>query len=297
MSSQLFRCVAVAIAAATGSLALADTPDFIAEKLTSDGRGYIDTHYCYRRAADTSPKTSKVVLDYYDTDRCGYNNPYTSKTSRRTYFSFWKSDGKGLSHVNYSGTTAQIMGEDWKAVTPTPGSGDASVTLNYATGKGKWGGSGEFSLPAVSAWDMSETMSYYLFAWNYDGVAQSFGVFDLKNFRIYESADNGATETLVRDFVPCYANGRAGVYDRKTGEICPATSDGFVLTGYDISLEAGKSLIVTPVCASPRTLTLAAGSELVFDGHATLVPEAPAVLPAEGTVAVSLTESTGRGRS
>lgn len=279
----------------------AETPDFFADKITSDGAGYIDTGYCYKRAAATESKTSKVVLDCYDVDRCGYSDSRVSRDSRRTYFSFWWNYNSGrISHVQYSGKVAGITGHDWSSATglsQTPASGDQSITLSYDTGKGSWGDC-SFDMPQVGAYDMKSALCYYLFARNYNGKASAFGIYDLKNFRIYESADGGATETLVRDFVPAYVEGRVGVYDRKTGLFCPALTkgDGFILSGYDIDLAAGKTLLVTAACMSPRTLKLAAGSTLAFDGRATMTPATTVELPDSGTVAISLAKTGGRGR-
>ena len=276
--------------------AFAETPDFIADRIASDGVGYIDTGYANRR--NGYPRTSRIAVSF-STSTAGKGTapgPVVEGTERTIFGYEYDSTDKML--FRYGGDKAQVWypesGQNWG----TGVKGDMTITLNEESGTATWSPAGDktgISIPTVNS-----TYTYYLFAHHKKAsgvsVAQDFAVFDLKSMAVYEKESEGAAETLAHHFLPCFLNGKVGLFDEETGDVRYPTTDGFVISGYDIDLASGKSLIVNSYDAAPRTLKLAAGSALAFDGEATLSPSVVAELPEGGTVSIALTEARGKGR-
>ena len=275
-----------------GVVVRAETPDFLADRLRSDAVGYVNLGYKYKVA--TLPQTSRMEFDFYSPDygtgtklggpTSGVSSPALMGTSWPLYFRY---NGHNKGEVVDNGT---LKGQFLKGAGNI---GNVSITFDFISKSGTWG-TESYTGAKLPATD--DSLACFLFAVNSSGSAGSKSVYEFKTLKFYEK-DGEGTESLAHEFVPCFANGQAAVYDKTAQVIKYPTSSGFRIFGYDIATVAGRPLIVNEVDAAPRTLTLAAGSELVFDGKTTLEPtDSMAVLPESGTVTVSLAELTGKGR-
>ena len=288
------RTVLAVLLSGIGSAVLADVPDFLVEKIRSDGVGWIITDYFYKYT--TSPRTSRVTLDFYD---YSYGKgiapgPMTTNTAPAV-FGFWEaSKGKPLSCCRwYSSYKQQIWGEGWQSFAANATQGDNTIEIDYVNRTARWHNQ------IVNSYATSETNSPYaygIFTWNYNGTGGSPSVYDFRNFKIYETSDGGVTETLVRDFVPCCANGVAAIYDKVTGVVIYPTTTGFTIPMTNVTLAAGATLRISSGDYAPKSLALGEDCALMFDGAHTLSPETTVVLPAAGTITVSLEANTGLGR-
>ena len=70
-------------------------------------------------------------------------------------------------------------------------------------------------------------LSLYLFAGNFDGSANQFASARLYSLKFWRKDDNGEYR-LVRHFIPCHANGHAGLYDKVDGSIYSAQGGALV---------------------------------------------------------------------
>lgn len=267
----------------------AETPDFLADALTGDGVGYVDTGYAYKAGV-----TSKVTCDLHIEKRgMGDREVPAAKSVARGLFGFWKSPCisafrfNGTGAVNNDDLQCWGQGGDCQPTKSYNSQNDLVLAVDYVAGKCAWDGT-TFSTD-IAAPTSNSTLTYWLFSINGNGSPTPFA---LRSMKIYE---NGAA-TPVCDLKPCFAKGRAALYDAAAEKILYPTSDGFTLSGYDISLELGKTLAVNAASCAPRTLSLASGGEMAFDGVHTLHSDVAAVLPSSGTVKVSQTTATGKGR-
>lgn len=271
--------------------AFADEPDFLVEKIRSDGKGWVLTDYFYK-SANSTPRTSRVVVEYSDDSYGkGVEPGPTVEAAVRGLFGFWAQSQRSMSACQWNGTNRQIWGDGWVSKTVYPPLGDNVLTIDYIAGKATWTDEVEIPAPSVDA-----AIPYGIFTRNYDGQGGDVSIYDLREFKVYETSDNGETETLVRDFVPCCANGEPAIYDREGKKIIYPTTAGFTIPMTNVTVAAGKRLRISSGDYAPLSLTLGAGSLLAFDGTHVLSPETEVVLPADGIVTVSLEKNTGRGR-
>lgn len=276
------------------SLALAaqaEIPDFFGDRLVSDGIGFVDTGYMYvyHENDGVKTRTSKVEMSFY-TLNYGHGEapgPVT-ESSTRTIF------GYNDSWLRYDGTGrwAQLAHATSIPSFQAPAVSNNQFILDYEGGKLTWG-SVELVAPAKTA---DATRSYYAFAMNHSTVAYRCpGVLELETLSFYERVGDAA-ETEVRRFRPCYKDGHPALYDEITQTIAYPTTDGFLLSGVDMTVAENARIVVNSNIVNLRTLSLASGAEFVFDKPVTLSPEGEVALPESGVVTVSLPQQHGRGR-
>ena len=277
----------------TVATSMAETPDFIAERLHSDGVGVIDLGVTYKMSA--FPKTALVKMEYNTVLR-GWDL-LTENKDRRCLFAIWPKSGNDRSVACYYNSDIQVWGGNgtYKGhTTDLVKTGDAAVEVNYLTGAFVWSrpGSTDTRTGTVQAPVRDSADPYYLFGWQYsDGGHAAVGMYRF----VIKTTEDGETMTTAHEYVPCCKDGRAAVYDTVTGEIRYPSTDGFRLYNYGFAVEEGATFVVTAANSEPNTLTLKDSATLVFDGNATLRPKSPATLSA-GTVTVSLANATGKGR-
>lgn len=279
---------------ATGRVGAAEY-DYLVPSLTSDGRGYVDTGYRYHRS--DSPKTKRIVLKLYNSTN-GYKKDVTGTTcdlfgvfgngsQRHSYFRFQSGSGR---FTMCGGGDANVYSTD-------PCYGDAEISLDYfstpsVVGSSVINGQMMFSEDSLAAPTADATETYYLFGnHNYSLTDQAWNPshYQLQEFQIYETGDDGVTETLAHDFVPCCAEGRPALYDKITTDVkFPSTRD-FTIPAMDVAVATGKEMKIAEGNCAPKTMTLEAGSTLVFSGLYSLKPtEAPVTLPADGVVTIRM---------
>lgn len=210
--------------------------------LTSDGRGYVDTGYRYHRS--DSPKTKRIVLKLYNSTN-GYKQDVTGTTC--DFFGVFGKDSQQHSYFRFQRGSARFTmygGGDANVSSTAPCYGDAEISLDYfskpsVVGSSVINGPMMFTGDSLAAPTADATETYYLFGnHNYSLTDQAWNpsYYQLQEFQIYETGDEGVTETLAHDFVPAKDDdGRAGVFDCVTGDMrYPAgegteAGDGFVL--------------------------------------------------------------------
>ena len=283
------KTMAVALlASCLGLVVRAETPDFLAEMLRSDGAGYIDTGYKFK--VSDYPKTKRIAMSFYCADwgRGTAPGPVITTTSPNLF-------GEGSFYLGYNGGNkgnVVFAGDNHYVRTTADVVGDNVISVDFIEGTYTWGStSAEFTPQAA---DSSYACS--VFCYRYKNERRNPSVIKLKTLQIYDQLTEGAGETPVHDFVPCFKDGKAALYDKVAEKILYPTSDGFALFGYDIAPALGHPLPINSVDSAPRNLTLVADSELVFDGKATLQPSGTVTLPAVGSAVVSLPRLSGCGR-
>ena len=279
---------------ATGATSAGEV-DFFVDMIVSDGAGGIESDYNYRSGG--YPKTAKVQFEYYSWNYC--RKPDDTTSSSAALCGFWNTSKGGA-----SGARAHKTGEVvfWhgstsgknSAVSGATKEGYGKIEFDYLEKTASWS-----SAAATKVVENLQLPS--------DDVAVPYHICTLENtspsyigvysFRVHEQQSENADPVIVHDYVPCCAQGVPALYDRVSQKIIFPTTDGFTLPmTNDVSVASGEKLHVSKHTAAQKTCTLAAGSELVFDGFSTLSPREGTVLPAEGTVTVSLPESRGFGR-
>ena len=270
----------------------AETPDFLADVLTSDGVGHVDVEYAYKAGV-----TALVTCDFHIEGRGMGDRPTGLRDVGRSIFGFLHNSSRSISYFRFWGNGTsnsdylQCWGNDYSIIKTQTlnASQDISLAIDYVAGKVAWDGE-TFSetLPAPAS---DSPLTYWVFSVN-GNVAPT--PFDLKSMKIYERVESA--NVAVRDLKPCFAQGRAALYDSVGEKVYYPTSKGFVLSGYDISLADGQALAVNAASCSPRTMTLSGGNALTFDGVHTLHSGTTVVLPQSGVTTVSLAKATGKGR-
>lgn len=276
------------------SVAWSGEPDFLADKIVSDGIGLIDTGCRYLNG-----KTSRVKM-CYQTKSKGWDLP-TQNKERRCLFAIWPTSGSNRSVACYTAEGhLQVWGNDGDLkdhYTDYAMKGDCSVEVDYRNGTYEWLQAGATGSRAgeIKPLTADSSFSYDLFGWQLGAGGRA--AVTMTEFCIYEKGAEDEVETLAHEFVPCCKDGRAALYDTKTTAIVFPTSDGFELVGdYSLSVGNGKTLVVTSVSCNPESLSFAGSARVVFDGLATLSPAAIAVLPTSGKITVDLLEMRGKGR-
>ena len=269
--------------------------DYLVSTLTSDGCGYVDTGYRYHRSEGL--KTKRIVLKLFNSSN-GYKDGVTGATcdwfgvfgngnQRHSYFRFQSGSRK---FVMYGGGDANVS-------STSSCYGDAEISLDYFSTpsvvcSSSINGLMTFSGESLAAPTEDATETFYLFGnHNYSLTDQAWNpsYYQLKEFMIYETDDNGETETLAHDFVPCCAEGRPALYDRITGDIrFPSTRD-FVIPSTDVTVFDGRTMKVAEGNCTPKTLTLEGGATLVLSGLYSIRPtNAPVMLPESGVVTIRM---------
>lgn len=193
--------------------------------LTSDGRGYVDTGYRYHRS--DSPKTKRIVLKLYNSTN-GYKQDVTGTTC--DFFGVFGKDSQQHSYFRFQRGSARFTmygGGDANVSSTAPCYGDAEISLDYfskpsVVGSSVINGQMMFSGDSLAAPTADATETYYLFGnHNYSLTDQAWNPshYQLQEFQIYETGDDGVTETLAHDFVPCCAEGRPALYDKITTDV------------------------------------------------------------------------------
>ena len=276
------------------TLSRAESPDFLADVLRGDGVGHVDVGYCYKNG-----KTSRVTCNLRIERRGMGDRAIPAETGvSRGLFGFLHNSSGSISYVRYYGNGSpesdklQCWGRSYDlADTQSLNSKeDISLAIDYDAGKIAW--DGETFSTDIAAPTADSPISYWVFGVN--GNSTEGTPFDLKSLTIREKAAD--QPVAVRDMKPCFANGKAALYDVAGEKVHYPTSDGFTLSGYDIALDTGRSLVVNAASHAPRTLAFAGDNALAFDGLATLRAESTVTLPTSGKVTVSLLSATGKGR-
>ena len=268
------------------AISASGAPDFFSDGLCSDGIGHIDTKY--KLISTGAPRTSRIDVDYSTSDYGRGTAPGpVAESTQPALFGYTDSSKKFI--VRYSNATGQVW-HDGGYSTVAGKLGDVSISVNYIDGTMDWGGTAVSGITVASP-----NKSFYLFARN-NTSAVDIGVYCLRDMKIYETSDDGVTEMRVHWFRPCCVGGKAALYDADADMYLFPSTDGFTLSGYDIALAAGALQKVTEVCSAPRTLSLAAGSHLVFDGVNSMSPGSEVVLPESGCVGITLLNALGKGR-
>lgn len=269
--------------------------DYLVSGLTSDGRGYVDTGYRYH--CSDGQKTKRIVLKLFNSSN-GYKKDVTGTTcdwfgvfgngnQRHSYFRFRYDSGK---FFMYGGGDANVSSS-------SSCYGEAEISLDYFSTpsvacSSSISGQMTFSGESLAAPTADATETYYLFGnHNYSLADRAWNpsCYQLKEFLIYETDDDGVTETLAHDFVPCCAEGRPALYDRITTDVkFPSTRD-FVIPATNVTVSAGMTMKIAEGNCAPKTLTLEGGSTLVLSGLYSIRPtEAPVTLPESGEVTIRM---------
>ena len=200
-------------------------PEAIADSLSSDGSGYVDLGYRYH--ISSFPKTARIVCDLYDGNwgKGRAPGPTISGTYPRTVFGYHESSAS-VSIARYNGGKGEFVynggnsGQDCGRL-------DTTVTVDYINNCASWKFTESPNVTRVynnvTAPISDSPLSYYLFA-NHHHTYLWNGIFSFKNLRIYELTESGE-EVLARDYIPCVDNGKFGVYDKVSCEICPVQND------------------------------------------------------------------------
>ena len=205
-------------------------PEALADSLSSDGTGYVDTGYRYKMSS--YPKTSRIVCELYD-DNMGAGlapGPVLNTSAPRTIFGYQDSASGCMSVARYNGSNAQIYYGAWKDDKKTScGRYNTVVTIDYINQNASWYYSEDdrkLEFSDVTPPIKDALSSYYLFANNVNNSGATLwqGIFAFKNLRIYEKAESG-DEVLARDYVPCINSGEYGVFDKVTHEIFEAQNE------------------------------------------------------------------------
>lgn len=269
--------------------------DYLVSTLTSDGRGYIDTGYCYHRS--DGQKTKRIVLKLFNSSN-GYKKDVTGTTC--DWFGVFGNGNQRHSYFRFrydSGKFFMFGGGDANVSSSSSCYGDAEISLDYFSTpsvacSSSISGQMTFSGESLAAPTADATETYYLFGnHNYSLADRAWNpsCYQLKEFLIYETDDDGVTETLAHDFVPCCAEGRPALYDRITTDVkFPSTRD-FVIPATNVTVSAGMTMKIAEGNCAPKTLTLEGGSTLVLSGLYSIRPtEAPVTLPESGEVTIRM---------
>ncbi len=280
------RYLLLASTLALGGLcnAKAEVPDFLADTIGNVGGGYFDTGYKFKMS--DYPKTTGVSVGITMTDDTVNGNNaavfgYWVSNSDRMFFRF-SSTGAGQAWYDDS---YKEFGSGW--------SGDVTMYIDYVNK--------HLCFNTVTNAIEDEHMpsrdggrSFHVFGYNRGGSNFDNTKFKFRQMQVMECASDSSV-ALVHEYVPCYSQGRPALYDTVADTVIFGSGGGFRLYGYDIAVAAGKSMIVSESCSSPRSLTLNAGAEYVFDGASTLTPDSVATIPGAGKVKVSLSANSGQG--
>ena len=253
---------------------LAGVPDALSESVRSDGHGYFDTGYAYCNSE--AKKTSRILFDFKSSDYGKGSAPgpvVSDSNTQYTIFGYQNSTKKLL--VRYQSQSSQIFYDSNYKTFYSKLTGDILVDVDFQNKTAKWADS------TVSDFELNvpeRPMNFYVFALNNDRVASKKSVFDFKSMKIYET--DGANEKLVHDFLPCWHNGRAGMYDATSRSIIYPTGDtnGFAVAGLkypsDIYGPVATQEFARIISVSPRAVRVpefTSDDEYVFiaDGRIT----------------------------
>lgn len=277
-------CGLLALTLSAWSAGKAETPDFIAGAIKNVGGGYFDTGYKFTMLA--YPKTMSIAAELTVTDDTYVGN-------NAAFFGYWKSNEKGRMFFRLSGWTRQAWFDGGNQSFGSASSGAReTMSVNFATAKLFWNATEkELTNPPVE----DCTYSLHVFGYNRQGNNYDNTKFKFHSLTVTEQESEGGDAVTAHEFVPCCQKGRPALYDRITGKIIYGSTDAFELYDYDIAVAADNSLLVSAVCGAPRTLTLNAGAEYVFDGVHVLSPITVAALPVSGKIKVSLSTATSKG--
>ncbi len=187
----------------------------------ADGTGFIDTGYRYRCSA--APKTKRINLRYYN-NRNGKADGITGNACGLIGYYGKKSNGD-CSYLRFNNSGWQL-GNTGAAVSSSDGNfGNCETDIDYF-GNVFWTNSiyGVYALSgtAIAAPTTDANVTYSFFdvrnEWLDEGTTWCPGAFKLYRCRIYETLDDGVSEYLAHDFVPCSTNGVAAIFDFVTGE-------------------------------------------------------------------------------
>ena len=134
------KTMTVALLAGCLGLAVrAETPDFIADTLRSDGVGYIDLGYKLKGA--TYPKTAKIGLDYSTAD-CAFGTPPGPVTTATmpAVFGCDKQAASDFLGVRYSSKSLAYIYHPGGNVKVRSGlTGDVSLRFDFLAPSAYWG--------------------------------------------------------------------------------------------------------------------------------------------------------------
>jgi hypothetical protein len=142
---------------------------------------------------------------------------------------FQKDSNKTI--VRYSNKTLQVFdqekGVSYNNENNDINKGDMTFAIDYRNGCFIWGVASNDGY----SWSNSDSVfSYYIFAVNLKGDISRPSVYDFKGMKVFETENSD--EQMVCDFVPCFNNGKAAIYDKVAKKVIYPQGDtnGFAVS-------------------------------------------------------------------
>ena len=218
MKSQFIATIAAVFATAAS---LADTPDKFVRYVEATGSQYVDTGVTGRW--NTKIEAQVEWMNFSDSAFFSAGD-YTQNTrlylcytykhgSESSYNVIYTCAGGYLDEVFHNGSAAR-----WEKNRIY----DYSAELTATNGEGQT--TAKIKVDGLEIWNKASAgidtgVNFFLFANNRNGTANSKSKTRCYRLKIWQGSRDGGDMTLVRDLIPCVKNGRAGLWDAKSGDI------------------------------------------------------------------------------
>lgn len=212
---------AIAAAALAAANTIAETPDKFVRYVESTGSQWVDTGVTGRW--NTRIDAQVEWMNFSDSAFFSAGD-YTQNTrlylcytyrhgSESSYNVIYTCAGGYLDEVFYNGSAAR-----WEKNRIY----DYSAELTATNGEGQT--TAKIKVDGLEIWNKASAgidtgVNFFIFANNRNGTANSKSKTRCYRMKIWQGPKNGGDMTLVRDLIPCMKNGRAGLWDAKSGEI------------------------------------------------------------------------------
>lgn len=259
-------------------------PEAIAETLRSDAQGYVPTGYFLRTTK--SPTTSRIVYEWYDTAHGKGTAPGPTNPSNNflPVFGYWDDAIGNRLGARHNNDYLQLICKNSTDGMLWCYSGNQTVEINLNTLVNTytcvWSTGSNVQTWTAKAYggdDVNEIFAFGMSKTDGTGVFSKGAVYDFKAFKVWETTDGGTTETLARDFVPCWNDGKAGMWDRVTGAIRYPVADtnGFTVANCRWRLAANDEFLYLAEGEAVRVSLMdnAVGYKVVRDRDGTVIAE------------------------